>query len=39
VEDAAEVAAVVLETDGSIAVIKKASPDTTNSTLGVVHKP
>ena len=30
VEDAAEVAAVVLETDGSIAVIKKASPDTTN---------
>jgi uncharacterized membrane protein YcaP (DUF421 family) len=39
VADAADVAAVVLETDGSIAVIKEAAPDSAKSTLDSVQKP
>jgi uncharacterized membrane protein YcaP (DUF421 family) len=39
VADAADVAAVVLETDGSIAVIKDAAPDTAKPTLDTVQKP
>jgi uncharacterized membrane protein YcaP (DUF421 family) len=39
VADAADVAAVVLETDGSIAVIKEAAPDSAKPTLDSVQKP
>jgi uncharacterized membrane protein YcaP (DUF421 family) len=39
VADAADVAAVVLETDGSIAVIKEAAPDSARATLDAVQKP
>jgi uncharacterized membrane protein YcaP (DUF421 family) len=39
VADAADAAAVVLETDGSIAVIKEAAPDAAKPTLDAVHKP
>jgi uncharacterized membrane protein YcaP (DUF421 family) len=39
VADAADAAAVVLETDGSIAVIKEAAPDAAKPTLDTVQKP
>jgi len=39
VADAADVAAVVLETDGSIAVVKEAAPDAAKPTLDRVQKP
>jgi uncharacterized membrane protein YcaP (DUF421 family) len=39
VADAADVAAVVLETDGSIAVVKEAAPDAAKPTLDHVQKP
>jgi uncharacterized membrane protein YcaP (DUF421 family) len=38
VADAADAAAVVLETDGSIAVIKEAAPDAAKPTLDTVQK-
>jgi uncharacterized membrane protein YcaP (DUF421 family) len=37
--DAADVAAVVLETDGTIAVIKSADPNAAKSTVETEHKP
>jgi len=39
VADAADVAAVVLETDGSITVIREAAPDSAKPTLDSVQKP
>jgi uncharacterized membrane protein YcaP (DUF421 family) len=39
VADAADATAVVLETDGSIAVIKEAAPDSARPTLDAVQKP
>jgi uncharacterized membrane protein YcaP (DUF421 family) len=39
VADAADATAVVLETDGSIAVIKEAAPDSARATLDAVQKP
>lgn len=39
VSDAAQVAAVVLETDGSISVIKTTDQDASASTLSSVRKP
>jgi uncharacterized membrane protein YcaP (DUF421 family) len=39
VADAADAAAVVLETDGSIAVVKEASPDAAKPALDTVQKP